>query len=48
MLERAEALLAAGRTNEVHAVLVELRGASLSDAQRVQLERISAEARPPR
>jgi hypothetical protein len=48
MLERAEALLAAGQTNEVHAILVELRSASLSDSQRLQLERISSDARPPR
>ena len=44
LLERAEALLDAGRMSEANAILDELRGASLTEAQQRQLERLSAKA----
>jgi hypothetical protein len=44
LLERAEALLDAGRTGEANAILTQLRGASLSEAQQRQLERLSSKA----
>lgn len=44
-LERADALFDAGRTAEANAVLAELRGAPLTDAQRRHLERLTFKAR---
>ena len=48
LLERAEALLDAGRLQDASAILTELRTAPLSELQKRQLERLTVKARDPR